>query len=30
MLKHPNIARIYEVVEKGNKIYIFMEYISNG
>jgi serine/threonine protein kinase len=29
-LLHENIAQIYEVIKKENKIYIFMEYCKNG
>jgi serine/threonine protein kinase len=27
---HENIAQIYEVIRKDNKMYIFMEYCKNG
>jgi serine/threonine protein kinase len=29
-MMHENIAQIYEVIKKGNKIYILMEYCKNG
>ena len=29
-LMHENIAQIYEVIHRENKIYIFMEYCKNG
>lgn len=29
-MMHENIAQIYEVIRKDNKVYIFMEYCKNG
>ena len=30
MLNHPNIVKIYEIIENENNFYISMEYVSGG